>query len=150
MISVLIIAAIVNAQARTGIERLHRQDVAATLSGKADDLAKLWDNDAVRIQPGRPVEIGKAVIYANDKQWEASGGHGALCYVAEIQNVQIAGDWAFEWGYLSYKDSAKTPALRGKVSRVMKLQPDGTWKFTSVMVIPEKADSAAPMAHPCK
>lgn len=150
MISVLIIAAVVNAKARAGIERLHQQDVAATLSGKADDLAKLWDNDAVRIQPGRPVEVGKAVIVANDKQWEASGGHGAACYVAEIQKVQIAGDWAFEWGYLSFKDSASTPAIRGKVSRIMKRQPDGSWKFASVMVMPEKADSAAPVAHPCK
>jgi hypothetical protein len=31
----------------------------------------LWDNEAVRIQPGRPAEIGKATIYANDKHWEA-------------------------------------------------------------------------------
>jgi len=60
-------------QAKMGIERLHQQDVEATLSGKADDLAKLWDNEAVRIQPGRPVEIGKAVIYANDKRWEENG-----------------------------------------------------------------------------
>src|SRR5215470_18701110 len=51
----------------SGIERLHQQDAAATLSDKADELAKLWDNDAVRIQPGRPAEVSKAVIYANDK-----------------------------------------------------------------------------------
>ncbi len=38
-------------QDRAGIERLHQQDAAATLSDKADELAKLWDNDAVRIQP---------------------------------------------------------------------------------------------------
>src|SRR5215470_2515091 len=52
---------------RAGIERLHQQDAAATLSDKADELAKLWDNDAVRIQPGHPAEVSKAVIYANDK-----------------------------------------------------------------------------------
>src|SRR5215470_2393477 len=50
-----------------GIERLHEEDAAATLSDKADELVNLWDNDAVRIQPGRPAEVGKAVIYANDK-----------------------------------------------------------------------------------
>ena len=41
-----------------GIERLHQQDAAATLSDKADELAKLWDNDAVRI-PARPSGGGK-------------------------------------------------------------------------------------------
>ena len=51
-------------QDRAGIERLHQQDIAATFSDKADELANLWDSDAVRIQPGRPAEVGKAVIYA--------------------------------------------------------------------------------------
>jgi hypothetical protein len=32
-------------EAKMGIERLHQQDVEATLSGKADDLAKLWDSE---------------------------------------------------------------------------------------------------------
>ena|SRR5436190_8398725 len=39
--------------ARAGIEQLHQLDVEATLSDKADELAKLWDSEAVRIQPGR-------------------------------------------------------------------------------------------------
>jgi hypothetical protein len=63
----------------------------------------LWDNDAVRIQPGHPAEVSKAVIYANDKHWEASkGNQKTLCGEMEIQDLQIAGDWAFEWAYFSY------------------------------------------------
>jgi hypothetical protein len=61
-------------QDRAAIERLHQEDVKATLTDKADELAKLWDIEAARIQPGRPAEVGKAVIYANDKRWETSGG----------------------------------------------------------------------------
>src|SRR5262250_1926565 len=76
-------------QDRAGIERLHQQDIAATFSDKADELAKLWDSDAVRIQPGRPAEVGKAVIYANDKRWEASKGkQKTLCGHMEIQDLQ--------------------------------------------------------------
>jgi hypothetical protein len=72
-------------QARLAIEQLHKQDVEATLSGKADDFAKLWDNEAVRIQPGAPAEIGKVVIHADDKREEAkSGGGQNVCYRAEI------------------------------------------------------------------
>jgi ketosteroid isomerase-like protein len=122
-----------------------------TLSDKADELAKLWDNDAVRIQPDGPAEIGKAVIYANDKRWEAStGGEKTLCYKPEIQDLQITGDWAFEWGYFSYKNSAagKQVIGQGKMLRVLKRQPDGSWKFARVMGFPEKLVSAAPVSHP--
>src|SRR5437762_11829249 len=136
---------------RIAIEQLHQQDVAATLSDKADELAKLWDSDAVRIQPGRAAEIGKAEIYANDKQWEAKPDRPkTLCYKPEIKDVQIAGDWAFEWGYISYKDSSNPKPMRGNVLRVMKRQPDGSWKFARVIVFDEPKESAAPMSHPCQ
>jgi hypothetical protein len=85
--------------ARIGIERLHQQDVEATLSDKADELAKLWDSEAVRIQHGRAAEVGKVEICASDKRWEAKPDRPrTLCYKSEIKDIQIAGDWAFEWG----------------------------------------------------
>ena len=135
---------------RIAIERLHRQDVEATLSDKADELAKLWDSEAVRIQPGRPAEIGKVEIYANDKRWEAKPDRPrTLCYKSDIKDVRIAGEWAFEWGYISYKDSSNPKPMRGKVLRVMKRQPDGSWKFSRVIVFDEKNETAAPIANPC-
>ena len=139
-------------QARAAIERLHQLDLQTTLTDNADELAKLWDSDAVRIQPGAAAEVSKAVIYADDKRWQATN-HGkvrTLCYNAEIKDLQIAGDWAFEWGYFSYKDSANPRPARGKVLRVIKRQPDGSWKFARVIGFPEKLESAAPMSHPCE
>jgi ketosteroid isomerase-like protein len=136
---------------RAGIDRLHQQDVEATLSDKADELAKLWDADAIRIQPGRAAEVGKATIYANDKRWEATPGRAkTLCYKPEIKDVQIACDWAFEWGYLSYKDSSNPKPMRGKVLRAMKRQLDGSWKFARVIVFNEEKEPAAPMSNPCQ
>ena len=38
----------------------------------------------------------------------------------EIKDVRIAGERAFEWGYISYKDSSNPKPMRGKVLRVMK------------------------------
>jgi hypothetical protein len=137
-------------KARMAIERLHQQDVEATLSGKADDFAKLWDSEAVRLQPGGPPEIGKAVIYADDKREENSGRGQNVCYRSEIKDLQIAGDWAFEWGYFSYKESANAKPGRGKVLRVLKLQPDGSWKFARVIGFTEKLESAAPISQPCE
>jgi len=141
-------------QDRAGIERLHQQDIAATFSDKADELANLWDSDAVRIQPGRPAEVGKAVIYANDKRWEASKGkQKTLCGHMEIQDLQIAGDWAFEWAYFSYKENTaegKVSTGQGKVLRVLHRQVDGSWKFARVMNFTEKLPTDAPVSHPCE
>ena len=137
-----------------GIERLHEQDKEATLSDSADQLAKLWDKDAVRFLVARPAEIGAAVIYSDDKQWEMSSGRErTLCYDMEVQDIQIAGDWAFEWGYGSIK-TAKAPnkvsIQYGKVMRVMRRQSDGTWRFARVMGLPAPSASAVVLKHPCQ
>ena len=139
---------------RVAIERLHEEDKEATLSDSADQLAKLWDKDAVRLMAGHPPEIGAAVIYADDKRWEMSSGRERdLCYDLEIQDVQIAGDWAFEWGYGSLKTSkdGKGSIGYGKVLRVMKRQSDGTWRFARVMGAFEPSASAvAELQHHCQ
>src|SRR5213592_1444194 len=138
-------------QTRIGIEQLHQLDVEATLSDKADELAKLWDSEAVRIEPGRAAEVGKPEIYANDKRWESKADRPkTLCYKSEIKDVQIVGDWAFEWGYFSYKDSSNPKPMRGKVLRVMKRQTDGSWKFARVIGFNEDKQAAAPMSQPCE
>src|SRR5215470_8038572 len=137
-----------------GIERLHEQDKEATLADSADQLAKLWDKDAVRFHMTRPAEIGAAVIYADDKQWEMSSGRERnLCYDMEIQDIQITGDWAFEWGYFSGKSAepaGKVSIFYGKAMRVMKRQPDGTWRFARVMGLLAPSASAVVLKHPCQ
>jgi ketosteroid isomerase-like protein len=125
---------------KAAIERLHQQDIEATLSDKADELAKLWDRDAVRLQAGSPAEVGRDVIYANDKRWEANlKGGRTFSYKPEIRDLQIAGDWAFEWDDFDvvYKASAtaEPTALHGKALRVLKKQSDGSWRFARVMAV---------------
>jgi hypothetical protein len=38
-------------QDTSAIELLHQLDIDATLADKADEMVKLWDDRAVRIQP---------------------------------------------------------------------------------------------------
>ena len=138
---------------RAAIERLHQQDKEATLSDSADQLAKLWDKDAVRFPMDRPAEIGAATIYADDKRWEMSSGRERdLCYDLEVQDIQIAGDWAFEWAYGSLKTSkdGKVSIQYAKLMRVMKRQPDGTWRFARVMALLAPSASAVVLQHPCQ
>jgi hypothetical protein len=73
---------------------------------------RLWDNDAVRLQAGGPAEVGKTKIYTDDKQWEHDPKRSRrLSYKPEVKDVQLVGDWAFEWGYFtaSVQDIPGTP-----------------------------------------
>jgi hypothetical protein len=74
---------------RVAIEKLHQQDIDATLSDKADELAKLWDRDAVRLGQGAAAEVGQAVIYADDQRWEAKNTGRTLSYKPDIKDVQV-------------------------------------------------------------
>src|SRR5689334_14138696 len=80
-----------------GIVRLHHQDVAATVLGDPRLLAELWTDDAVRINPGGRIDVGRAAIHAADEGWTHPGGQ-VLTYVPEIKDVRIAGGLAYEWG----------------------------------------------------
>ena len=120
------------------VEELHRQDVAATLAGDPAALARLWADDAVRLEPGGPAEVGKQTIHSQDaKQKAENPGTTILTYEPEILEVKFTGEWAFEWGYFnsSYKRTPDGPVLsfRGKLLRVLQRQHDGSWKFTHVM-----------------
>lgn len=64
-----------------------------------------------------------------------------LKYVPDIRDVQVAGDVAYEWGYFDStfraSDQEQPVSFRAKFIRVLKQQPDGTWKFTRVIWTPE-------------
>ena len=95
-------------------------------------------------------EIGKSAIYATDKREESASEGLNACYKPEIKDLQIAGDWAFEWGYFSYKESAKSKPMHGKLLRVIKKQPDGSWKFVRVMAFVDKTEFNVPISDACK
>src|SRR5207248_3338785 len=116
-----------NEQDRMAIERLHQQDIAATLSDDADQLARLWDEEAVRLQSGSPAEIGKETIYSNDKRWQADlHGGRTLSYKPDLKELQIVDGWAFEWGTFEVRfresEHGNEKTLKGKLLRVLKKQ----------------------------
>jgi ketosteroid isomerase-like protein len=97
----------------------------------------LWTDDAVRLEPGGPADVGKQAIVSRDEKQKADhAGTIILTYEPEIKDVVFAGDWVFEWGYFnsSYKKTPDSPVLsfRGKLMRVLRRQPDGSWKFSHV------------------
>ena len=114
------------------IEKLHQQDIAATLSRHPVALTDLWIDDAVRLGQGRPTEVGKQAIRESNERWSARPGVKVLTYVPETKDVTIREGWAVEWGYFtgSYVESpgGEPKQIRGTRLMVLKKLPDGSWK----------------------
>ena len=54
---------------RAAIEKLHQQDIAATLSRDPVALTDLWTDDAIRLGAGQPAEVGKQAIRESNERW---------------------------------------------------------------------------------
>ena len=126
----------------TGIEKLHKDDITATIARDVDALTALWDEDAVLLQPGTPPIIGKPAFHDFMKQALAkSPSIKVVKYAPDIHDIQVAGNVAYEWGYFetAQKSSGQQApeSMRAKLLRVMRRQPDGSWKFTRVMWLPD-------------
>ncbi len=123
---------------KAGIERLHQQDVAATLTGNPSDLIELWAADAIRFRPGSAPDVGRAAIHSADERWAArSGGGHMVSYVPEIKDLQVKDGWAFEWSYFTAKIQTapgEITTFRGNVLRILEKQSDGSWKFARVAI----------------
>src|SRR5437667_7691823 len=112
------------AQDMAGIEKLRQQDIAATLSRDPIALTDLWTDDAVRLSPRQPAEVGKQAIRESNERWSARPGFKVLSYVPETKLTTMLDGWVVGWRYfrLSYVESAggKVKQLRGQVLIVLK------------------------------
>jgi len=121
------------AQDMAGIEKLRQQDIAATLSRDPVALTDLWTDDAVRLSPGQPAEVGKQAIRESNERWSARPGFKVLSYVPETRDLTMLDGWAVEWGNFtgSYVESAggEVKQIHGNRLMVLKRLPDGSWKY---------------------
>jgi uncharacterized protein (TIGR02246 family) len=119
------------------IEKLHKADVAATLTQDLSQLTTLWSDDAVNLGfPGPPVVGIKAMKEAYEKFQAGYPDFKVLKYAPRYKDVQVADGWAIEiiYGESTYKMSAKDNPVTvgGESMRVLKRQNDGSWKFALV------------------
>jgi uncharacterized protein (TIGR02246 family) len=119
------------------IDKLHQADVAATLTQDPSALTTLWSEDAVNLGFEGPPVVGiKAMKEAYEKSRVDYPDLKVLKYAPKIEGVQIVDEWALEVisGESTYQLSAKdTPVtVKGKNTRLLKRQTDGSWKFVLV------------------
>lgn len=138
-----------DAAAMAGIEKLHQLDQKVTLLNSPKALQEEWAKDAIRLEPGSPPDIGKAAIYASDvRSFVQAPGAAIVSYQPMIRNVQVVGDWAFEWGLFTvgYRSGANTAiaTLHGEFLRVLHKEDDGKWRFARVMAAVDSKRSNTP------
>ena len=80
------------------IEKVRRQDIAATLSRDPVALTDYWTDDAIRLGVGAPPEVGKKTIRASNERQTANKSFKVLSYVPETKDFTfLDGGWAVEW-----------------------------------------------------
>jgi ketosteroid isomerase-like protein len=114
-------------------EKLYQQDIAATLALDPVALTEMWTDNAVRIGPVPPAEVGKQAIREGNERLTANKEMKVLSYVPEYKEmIFLDGGWEVEWRpyTVSFVTSPGGPPvhLRGRVLGVHKKMPDGTWK----------------------
>jgi uncharacterized protein (TIGR02246 family) len=121
------------ARDRAGIEKLRQQEIAATLSRDPVALADLWTDDAVRLGPGQPAEVGRQAIRESCERWSARPGFEVLSYVPDPRGLTMLDGWAIEWGGFtgSYVESAggEVKQIHGNRLMILKRLADGSWKY---------------------
>ena len=121
------------------IEKLHQKDIEVTLPQDPKGLLDLFTEDAVRIVPGSPPDVGKQAIQATNEKFRAEyPGFKVLSYAARYKSIQIEDGLACEWGEheSQFKMSPEAPPVswRGTGFHVLKRQSDGSWKFALIIL----------------
>ena len=115
------------------IDALHRADMEASRSGDYRTLRSLMSDDAVVLPPGGRMMRGREAL---DRSFaamaRATPSTEVLEYRFDWHEVEVCGDYAFEWGYIVGRERSLTTgeetAERHHVMRVLQRQDDGAWK----------------------
>jgi uncharacterized protein (TIGR02246 family) len=110
------------------IDRVREAHVASLNQGDVDAWAGVFSEDAVQMPPNTRANVGRAAIRA----WS----HAFLDpfraeFALEVDEVRVAGDWAFERGAYRIRVSPKAggPGFEdtGKYITIYQKQANGAW-----------------------
>ena len=110
------------------IDRVREAHVASLNQGNVDAWVGVFSEDGVQMPPNAPANVGRAMIRA----WShAFMDPFRLEFALSVDEVEIAGDWAFERGgyrvALHPKAGGHTFRDEGKYLTLYERQTDGQW-----------------------
>ena len=120
---------------RTAIADLERRDVEANMALDTEKILALRTDDVVYLMPGRAPLAGQDAVrkYLQEIRGQLANWD-ILAYEENWQEVQVVGDYAYEWGTINIRamqegEKRESAALRN-VMQVLRRQPDGDWKIS--------------------
>ncbi len=127
--------------ARKEIEAFNREFQAATLRMDNAALTALWAEDGVDLLPGmEPMKGRQAIRKWLDDVVRKLPGYKVVKQENEFQEIQVSGDWAWEWGkthQVVQPPGGRPPAeTRGKILLVLHREKSGAWKIRMEMWTP--------------
>ncbi len=116
---------------RQAIQELTENWVAAVKKKDIASLTNMVTEDAVFLPPGLPPVRGKQAVEAMYRRFFPQ--FSSVEQTAKLEEVEIAGDWAFTWGTESFVLVAQAGGapihMQGKGMTILRRQSDGSWKF---------------------
>ncbi len=113
------------------VKRVNVDLINAFNAGDASAAVALVIDDAVDLPPNRPAVIGREAIRSFV---QSDFDLFTMNFADEIVEVEVAGDLAVIWSNytvtLTPKDDGEPIENNGKWLKVLKRQPDGSWKFS--------------------
>ena len=124
-------------QDREGIAGLQKRDIAASMAFDVNALLDQWTDDAVLLPPRRDPIVGKAALrrFFQEKR-ERYANYDMLAYDEQWDEVMVIGEYAYQWGTVSYRMKPPTGnEIGGAVHavRILKHEEDGYWRVARAM-----------------
>jgi len=120
------------------IQALNRHDVDAALAGDVLAIAAQWTDDFVALSSRATVRGKAANLALIETSAEQMKAFEPVDYIVEFEEITISGEFAYEWG--TYRGSVRPRAggeamsYHGKLLRILRRQPDGSWKMHRTMM----------------
>ena len=115
------------------ITAIHEAATVALGRGDLDGVMGSYADDVISLPPNQPALFGKDAVRS---MWEDLLTDFAVEVSVSVDEVEVAGQWAFERGTFDMKLSPRAGGSpiedSGKYLDILRKQPDGSWKYSRV------------------
>jgi ketosteroid isomerase-like protein len=115
---------------RAAIEDIYEKSIVANRNKDVDLHLSLWDEEGIKMNPQKPLFVGKSVLGERKRQAYAKWNY--LSQDITIEDVQVDGNWGFVRGSakatVAPVAGGDSVASEKKFLTIFKRQPDGSWK----------------------
>ena len=115
------------------ITAIHEAATVALGRGDLHGIMGSYADDVISLPPNQPALFGKDAVRS---MWEDLLTDFAVEVSVSVDEVEVAGQWAFERGTFDMKLSPRAGGSpiedSGKYLDILRKQPDGSWKYSRV------------------